>query len=511
MSTSLKRKRRLEFLARKGGLRRCPRGEKEPFDLSPAQVGLVERIVGEESDARRLVVAAMHMGTGKTLAALAALCVLRARNGGHFPIRALFVVPKSTLYNAWKRQLRRFTRLDVNDLRVVTYPRLQNTFLKSWRKNERGEWQRFSRNPLLNNRRDFVVFDESHVLRNPNTVLGRAASLISEKASRVLCLTGTPVHNGPEDASGHLRAMRSGSVLEDPSAFGKRAALRKDAIRAFSERFVYTASLADAGITLRKKHNEITWVDHAFTKDIAEQYNESLLAIQGTVAAPDEDNPVAVRHHMLILRQLCVEPALFHKHGRPTFDKEARRRTVAAPGPKLRAAIACVRRLVYEGHSKIVVVSEFVSLLDVFKDLAREELCEDCLSFDGRLAATARGKLIDEFIEGTCRLMCLSLGAGAYGLNLTPGPTAMVILDVWFNPAVHRQVEARIHRVGQTKEVKIHTLVTRGSVEAAILATHAEKEACATALMTGVHDGETRSVEVKRIAENCHQVEPVVD
>jgi len=60
------------------------------------------------------------------------------------------------------------------------------------------------------------------------------------------------------------------------------------------------------------------------------------------------------------LRQLCVEPTLFHKHGRAEFDDTARSLTVASPGPKLRAALELVRRLVFEGHDKIVTVSEFV-------------------------------------------------------------------------------------------------------------------------------------------------------
>lgn len=484
--------------ARKGGLRKRPRGERAKLRLTSAQMGLIERIVGSDSTTRRLVIAAMHMGTGKTLASLAALCVLRARSPNR-PVRALFVVPKSTLYSTWRKQLRHFTRLDVDDVRVVTYPRLQNAFLKSWRKDAHQTWTRTAPNALLDNKRDLVVFDESHTLRNPNTIMGRAASLVSKRASRVLCLTGTPIHNGPEDASGQLRAMGSGSFLEDSTAFGKRAALREDAVRDFSERFVYTASLADAGITLKPKRVETVFVDHAFTDELVDQYNESLVAIQGA----NVKTKVAVKHHMLILRQLCVEPALYHKHGRKTFDEEASRRTVANPGPKLTATIALLRRLVYEGHTKIVVVSEFVTLLDVFRRLALENLGEDSLCFDGRLSAAARGKMVDAFLKGSTRILCLSLGAGAYGLNLTPGPTAMIVLDVWFNPAVHRQVEARIHRVGQEKEVRIFTLVTRDSVEEAILKTHVDKEACATTMLTGVNDDAIRPNEAKRIAETC--------
>jgi hypothetical protein len=100
-------------------------------------------------------------------------------------------------------------------------------------------------------------------------------------------------------------------------------------------------------------------------------------------------------------------------------------------------------------------------------------------------SASCSSRVVDEFLNGESRLLCLSLGAGAYGLNLVPGPSAMIILDVWFNPAVHRQVEARIRRIGQTKPVVIHTLVTRGSIEESILATHNEKERCASAMISG--------------------------
>jgi SNF2 family DNA or RNA helicase len=96
--------------------------------------------------------------------------------------------------------------------------------------------------------------------------------------------------------------------------------------------------------------------------------------------------------------------------------------------------------------------------------------------------------VIDEFLTGESRLLCLSMCAGAYGVNLVPGPTAMIILGVWYNPAMHRQVEARIHRIGQTRPVVVYTLVARGTVEAAILATHDEKESCATEMLSGEHE-----------------------
>jgi len=304
-------------------------------------------------------------------------------------------------------------------------------------------WNRGAGDSFLEASRDLVVFDESHVLRNPNTLIGRASAVVSTKARRVMCLTGTPVHNGPGDASGQLHAMASASPLEDPSVFGSRSTLSSGAVQLFTSGFIYRATLADAGITLPPKTDFIHFVEHELNAREVAVYNTSLRAVNGlfddgedAVDGYGDDSvvPGAVRHNLLIMRQLCVEPALYHKHGRAEFDDKTRKLTVASPGPKLRAVLDLVRRLVFDGHSKIVIVSEFVALLDTFRDLAAERLRETVLSFDGRLSAKARSRVIDKFLNGESRLLCLSLGAGAYGLNLVPGPSAMIILDVWFNP-----------------------------------------------------------------------------
>lgn len=498
----------ISTLAVKGGLRKRALGAKSPLRLSQAQFGLLRRVLGTDEGARKLIIAAMEMGTGKTLAALAALCVLRANKETDRRVKALFVVPKSTLYNAWRTQLRRFTVLSVDDVRVVTYPRMQRVFLSTRQRGDTGEWVKIKSHPLLDSKKDLVVFDESHVLRNPKTILSRAASLVSSSSDRVLCLTGTPVHNGPQDASGQLRAMNSLSAFENPSELGHRAALREEAVKDFSEKFVYSATLVDAGVTLLPKTCITTWVDHEFSEAMAWQYNDSLSSVKGASTEKQRNRLVEerVRHHMLILRQLCVEPALFHKFGQAHFDQKVLEMVARSPGPKLRKALKCVRKLVFEGHQKIVIVSEFVSLLDVFRHMAVEHLGEECLAFDGRLGAAARGKIIEQFLKTDKRILCLSLGAGAYGLNLTPGPTAMIIMDVWFNPAVHRQVEARIHRFGQTKPVVVHTLVTKGSVESAVFQTHDEKEKCAANIISGTVDNDIRTNEARRIAETCEPV-----
>ena len=491
--------------ARKGGLRGrvqgpCPRPK---LNLSHAQIGLVERVASEpDSNARVNVIAAMEMGSGKTLAALATLCAIRGVDKSR-RVRALFVVPKSTLYDAWHKQRKLFTRLTGKDVQIVTYARIQRALLAGWKQSKKGTWVRGSGDPLLETKRDLVVFDESHVLRNPDTLLAKAASTASGNSRRVICLTGTPIQNGPADASGQLRAMMTGSSFEDSATFGSDSMLSSESVKLFASRFVFSATMADAGVTLPPKVSHLVWVPHGLSANLVQVYNECLEALQQGCSYGSNTGVLLKRNNIMIMRQLCVEPALYHKHGRATFDKEARRLTVEAPGAKLREALNLVRALVFRGHQKVIVVSEFVTLLDTFKDLVKARLGEECHAFDGRLSAKDRARVIDDFLAGEGRIMCLSLGAGAYGLNLAPGPTAMIVLDVWFNPQVHRQVESRIHRIGQNKPVEVHTLVTRNSMEAAILDTHTEKQACAGAFLNVGETDDVPFAHVRRLADKC--------
>ena len=54
--------------------------------------------------------------------------------------------------------------------------------------------------------------------------------------------------------------------------------------------------------------------------------------------------------------------------------------------------------------------------------------------------------------------------AGGVGLNLTAA-THVFHFDRWWNPAVEDQATDRTYRIGQTKNVQVHKLVTMGTLE----------------------------------------------
>jgi SNF2 family DNA or RNA helicase len=60
----------------------------------------------------------------------------------------------------------------------------------------------------------------------------------------------------------------------------------------------------------------------------------------------------------------------------------------------------------------------------------------------------------------------------------------VIIYDPWWNPAVEQQAMDRTHRIGQTKEVFVYKLITKGTVEEKILALQKKKKSLIDAVIT---------------------------
>jgi len=55
--------------------------------------------------------------------------------------------------------------------------------------------------------------------------------------------------------------------------------------------------------------------------------------------------------------------------------------------------------------------------------------------------------------------------------------------DPWWNPAVQAQATDRAHRIGQERPVTVYRLITRDSIEDAIVRLHERKREVASALL----------------------------
>jgi len=100
-----------------------------------------------------------------------------------------------------------------------------------------------------------------------------------------------------------------------------------------------------------------------------------------------------------------------------------------------------------------------------------------------------RNEMIRRFQEDADAppIFLVSLRAGGLGVNLTRA-THVMHYDRWWNPAVEDQATDRAHRIGQTKTVTVHAMVTTGTVEERIAELLVRKRSLADAV---VEAGET--------------------
>ena len=88
----------------------------------------------------------------------------------------------------------------------------------------------------------------------------------------------------------------------------------------------------------------------------------------------------------------------------------------------------------------------------------------------------------------------ISLKAGGVGLNLT-GADTVILIDLWWNPAVEMQAISRAHRIGQEQNVEVYRLITRGTIEEKILELQEGKKNLVTTVLDGNESRASMTVE----------------
>lgn len=117
-----------------------------------------------------------------------------------------------------------------------------------------------------------------------------------------------------------------------------------------------------------------------------------------------------------------------------------------------------------ENRDRVLVFSQFVMVMDILEDVM-ETLGMRFFRLDGRTKIDERQDMIDQFYaDEEITVFLLSTKAGGAGINLACA-NKVVIFDSSFNPQDDIQAENRAHRVGQTREVEVIRLVTKGTIE----------------------------------------------
>jgi SNF2 family DNA or RNA helicase len=401
-------------------------------------------------------VLADDMGLGKTVQSIA-VC-LRLKEEGLLAEPVLVIAPASLLEN-WERELSRFApSITVGryhgagrgfkpgtDLFLTTY----QTAIRDTAK-------------LAEQAFSLLIVDEAHLMKNAET---RGSRTVKSLRSRYrFALSGTPVENRLEDLRSLFDFILPG-YLGTADQFKKayrypiEVERRKDKageLRRITAPFLLRRLKTDKAVAgdLPDKIsvNEYT----ALEKGQAALY-ESIVAgaLEKSAQLEDPAGRSALILSLLTgLKQVCDHPRV--------YDKESP--AVSALSGKAQRLLALLEELL-ASREKALIFSQYVETLDCLREIIQNELGEAAPVYYGGLSQKKRNEVIDRFqADPACKILLVSLRAGGLGLNLTAA-SRVIHYDLWYNPAVENQATDRAFRIGQTRNVFVHRLITQNSFE----------------------------------------------
>jgi superfamily II DNA or RNA helicase len=325
---------------------------------------------------------------------------------------------------------------------------------------------------------DLVVADEAQHVKNPRTSTARALRTIPS-AARV-ALTGTPVENNLTE----LWAILDWAI---PGLLGSRNAFRKawaapiesgkEPTKAakFAELigpFLLRRRKSDPGIAPELPAK--TETDHriGLTREQVVLYESFVRDIMERIERADEDTRRGLVLKLLTgLKQICNHPAQFLKQSAVKLSGRSQKIDL------LDELLGTV--LAEDGAA--LVFTQYVAMGRLLEaHLDRAGVPHQFLH--GGTPVREREAMVRRFQAGESPVFLLSLKAGGTGLNLTRADHVLHV-DRWWNPAVEEQATDRAYRIGQTRPVQVHRMITRGTIEEKIAEMLGRKRALADAVL----------------------------
>ncbi|ESO84241.1 hypothetical protein LOTGIDRAFT_61963, partial [Lottia gigantea] len=367
----------------------------------------------------------------------------------------------------------------------------------------------------------YAVFDEGHMLKNMSSL--RFQNLMRIRAGRRLLLTGTPLQNNlvelmsllcfvmPDIFSGKTESLKKiftmmTKVADEQGKFEKE---KIEQAKRIMKPFVLRRLKQDVLSQMPAKEENVNYCEmipaqqdiydfliQTFNAEI-EKKKEYLS--KGGGASMFMQLRKAANHPLLIrsiyddkklaaiAKDLCKEPshrdrgalpkliqedlAVMHdfeinnvcKHYKSHIGKYMLDPKVINESGKFKALTKMLAKM-KENDDRVLLFSQFVMVLDIV-EVFLKDLGYKFFRLDGSTPVPERQKLIDDFNnDKNIFIFLLSTKAGGLGINLTAANT-VIIHDIDFNPYNDKQAEDRCHRMGQTRKVKIHRLISKGTVE----------------------------------------------
>ena len=431
------------------------------------------------------------MGLGKTVQTLAYIASEKQS------LPALIVAPLVTLTN-WQREIERFMKKKSKNGRIVENDVPTITSIRSGKRGEISNYDFYLINyELLHKRQDdlaklkirTLVCDEVQHLRSKTTQKYKAVkTLASLKSMKYrVGLSGTPIYNHGSEIWPIVDILK-------PGLLGN--------FKEFCEYFCYQDEKGKA-IVVPNKRDSLRYV---LQRDVMLRRKKSdvLKELKDKVRYKetiDADETYYKNELNKIWSKLEEE----QKNAETEFNKLASYQR-AIQSERQAAGVAKLHHVI-DFVKNIMEIEESVVVFCHHKyihKLLHESLQEfKPSSIIGGQNDQIRQDNIDRFQNGDTKLMVAGLRAGSMGINLTRAKY-VIFAELDWTPAIHRQAEDRLHRIGQKNTVFAYYLIGKRTLDEHVANILVDKSYEIDAIMDENNDSYENKEKAKLILAQIH-------
>ena len=393
-----------------------------------------------------------EMGLGKTVQTLSYVSTEKQT----FPV--LVVAPLVTLKN-WEREIEKFLKKKSRNGRIIESQSPSVTSIRTGKSKELPKTDIYVINYelLLKRSEDIekvgirtIVCDEVHNLRSKTTQKYKAVKKLAAlpTVNYRIGLSGTPIYNRGSEIWPIIDILKPGLL---------------GSFKEFCEYFCYVNDKGKAIVLENKRaslRNELQ--KHVMLRrkksDVLKELKDKVRYKE--VIASDTD------YYLEELDKIWKKLENEQKEAKTEFSKSASyhraiqsERQIAGVA-KLPHVINFVKNIMEIEESVVVFCHH-----KVIHKLLHESLQEfSPVSIVGGQSDDTRQDQIDKFQKGESKLMIAGIRAGNVGINLTRAKY-VIFAELDWSPAIHRQAEDRLHRIGQKNTVFAYYLIGNGTLD----------------------------------------------
>lgn len=396
------------------------------------------------------------MGLGKTIQAITLILKLKEEKKLDHP--ALVICP-TTLVGNWLKECNKFAP----SLKALTYHGPERQLITAHTDLVITTYGLLRREVEKFKKRNWslIIIDEAQNIKNADSKQTKTIKAL--KGSGSIALSGTPVENRLSELWSIFDYLNPG-YLGTRQNFSRRFAMPIEKYR--DQKKIALLQKATAPFIMRRMKTDRSIIQDLPDKIVKNEYcylsKEQTAIYQRVVDTNIQEisNSEGIARRGLVfklmtsLKQICNHPVHYTKRG--TVVKEH--------SGKAEMTISLLEKII-STREKVLLFTQYKEMGNLLVQLIQTELRIAPLFFHGSLTRKKREIMIEDFQNGNVSpIMIISLKAGGTGLNLTAA-TNVIHYDLWWNPAVEAQATDRTYRIGQSRNVVVHRLITIGTFE----------------------------------------------